>query len=67
MNLNIKDTFNKEPPADKITENNRRQVFDACFSFVAPRVPSQPKLIHYSPELALELGITEEDSKNETV
>lgn len=64
MNLNIKDTFNKELPADKITENNRRQVFDACFSFVAPRVPSQPKLIHYSPELALELGITEEDSKN---
>ncbi len=65
MNLNINDTFNKELPADKITEKNRRQVLDACFSFVTPRVPSQPKLIHYSSELAIELGITKEDIKSE--
>ena len=31
MKLNIKDTFNKELPADKETTNTRRQVFDACF------------------------------------
>ena len=30
MKLNIKDTFNKELPADK-KQQIRRQVFDACF------------------------------------
>lgn len=57
MKINIKDTFNKELPADKDGTNSRRQVLDACFSFVSPKKPSNPKLIHFSDELAKDLGL----------
>lgn len=57
MKINIKDTFNKELPADKNVTNTRRQVLDACFSFVSPKKPSNPKLIHFSDELVKELGL----------
>ena len=61
MNLNIKDTFNKELPADPILENSRRQVKEACFSYVSPKKTSNPELIHVSPEMMKALGFTEED------
>ncbi|MCL4155237.1 UNVERIFIED_CONTAM: hypothetical protein GTU68_052574, partial [Idotea baltica] len=61
MQLNIQDTFNKELPADKSKSNTRRQVFEACFSAVTPRIPSDPKLIHVSPEMAKNLGMSEDD------
>jgi len=61
MQLNINDTFNKELPADPNKENTRRQVTEACFSFVTPTVPAAPKLLHVSNEVATFLGITEED------
>lgn len=56
MKINIKDTFNKELPADKDVTNTRRQVLDACFSFVNPKKPNNPKLIHFSDELIKDLG-----------
>ena len=64
MKLQLKDTFNKELPADKETKNTRRQVFDACFSFVEPRVPSDPSMIHTSVEMAEALGISSEEVKS---
>mgnify|MGYP000159163236 CR=1 FL=1 len=51
MKLNFKDTFNKELPADPNKENNRRQVHEACFSYVTPKIPGEPSLIHVSPEM----------------
>lgn len=57
MKLEIKDTFNKELPADKDQTNERRQVLDACFSYVVPKMPGNPTLIHFSDELAKELGL----------
>ncbi len=63
MELNIQDTFNQKLPADLRIDNSRRQVFDACFSFVKPRVPSKPQLIHFSKEMAEALGINEEEVK----
>lgn len=57
--LNIKDTFSKELPADKELENYRRQVYDACYSFVSPRKTSTPKLLHHSSNLADELGLSD--------
>ncbi len=66
MNLNIKDSFNKELPADPIQENDRRQVTEACFSFVTPRIPSKPEIIHSSLEVAKLLGLNEADLKSET-
>ncbi len=64
MNLNIKDTFNKELPADPIFENTRRQVKNACFSFVSPKQTAKPELLHVSPDMLGELGLTEEDAKS---
>jgi len=64
MQFNLNDTFNKELSADKITENHRRQVFEAAFSFVTPKVPSQPKLVHLADEVAKELGISIEETKS---
>ena len=59
--LKIKDRFNVELPADKNEANQARQVFDACFSYVTPTTPSNPKLIHASEETAKLLGLSVED------
>ena len=64
MNLNIKDTFNKELPADPILENSRRQVREACFSYVTPRKTSKPALLHVSPEMLSALGLSIDDGKS---
>ncbi len=64
MKLNINDTFNKELPADPIRENTRRQVNEACFSNVTPRIPSDPKVIHVSDEMIAELGLSKEESES---
>ncbi len=65
MKLNIQDTFNKELPADKILENSRRQVLDACFSFVTPKKTANPKLIHVSKEMLEAIGLTSENATSE--
>ncbi len=65
MKLNSQDTFNKELPADKISENSRRQVLDACFSFVEPKKTANPKLLHVSEEMLDAIGLTSEDAKSE--
>jgi uncharacterized protein YdiU (UPF0061 family) len=61
MNLYLNDTFNKQLSADTDTSNTRRQVFGACFSYVTPRVPSQPKLLHVVDEVADLIGLSKED------
>ena len=65
MKLTIKDTFNKELPADSILENSRRQVKNACFSYVTPQKTAKPELLHVSTEMLQELGLTEEIAKSE--
>lgn len=57
LKLNIQDTFNKELPADPILENTRRQVRNACFSYVTPKKPSNPSLVHFSKEMVEAVGI----------
>ncbi len=66
MQLNLNDTFNTQLPADKNTSNTRRQVTEACFSYVTPRVPSDPKLLHFSDELLTDLGLSHTDIQSET-
>lgn len=61
-NLNIKDRINKELPADPITENRRRQVPNACFSFVKPKKTAKPAMLHVSPEMLSALGLTTKDA-----
>ncbi len=65
MIFNINNTFSNELPADKIHENYRRQVFDACFSYVTPKKPSNPKLIHFSEDFLNELGLTKKEAQSE--
>ncbi|MCM4172871.1 YdiU family protein [Arenibacter sp. TNZ] len=64
MNLNVKDTFNTELPADPILENTRRQVVQSCYSFATPKSTSKPSIIHSSSELALDLGLNQDDLKS---
>lgn len=63
--LQIQDKFNTKLPADPVTKNTRRQVTEACFSFVTPKKTAKPKLLHYSPEMLTELGLTEEDAQSD--
>ncbi len=65
LNLQIADTFSKELPADPILENSRRQVSNACFSYVTPRIPSSPSLVHVANEVADMLGLSTEDTKSQ--
>ncbi|HRH40377.1 MAG TPA: YdiU family protein [Pyrinomonadaceae bacterium] len=65
MKLNLKDTFNQELPADSVTENYVRQVFNAAFSYVTPKIPGNPKLIHASPQMIEAIGLTEIEAKSE--
>lgn len=44
----IDQRFAANLPADNLRNVGSRQVHEACFSFVSPRVPSHPKLLHLS-------------------
>ena len=64
MKLKINNRFSTELPADPDETNVTRQVKNACFSFVTPQIPSNPKLIHFSEEAAALLGISNEDAQS---
>ena len=61
MKLHIKNNFTAELPADPSDVNIPRQVEKACFSYVTPQQPSNPSLIHASPEVANLLGLSLDD------
>lgn len=65
MNLNIVNTFTSELPADSNLGNSRRQVTEAVFSYVNPKKPKAPKVMHVSQEMAFELNISEEETMSE--
>ncbi|MBL1321011.1 MAG: YdiU family protein [Methylophaga sp.] len=52
-------------PADPIIENTRRQVVDACYSFVDPTKVKAPILVAYSAEVAQLLELSEQDCQSE--
>jgi len=64
MKLNIDDSFNTCLPADSNTINSRRQVVEAAFSYVSPRIPSNPKIIHVSDEVAKLIGISKAETQS---
>lgn len=65
MKLNLNDTFTRELPADPIAENRVRQVSNAAFSYVAPKKPGAPALVHASPQMLEAVGLTEEDARSD--
>ncbi len=66
MNFKFSNRFTTELPADRITENTRRQVKEACYSFVTPKKTSKPEIIHVSKEMIQALGIPDDDKLSET-
>ena len=50
--LRFDNRFTRMLPADPVTKNSRRQVFNACYSRVVPVRPVAPQLVAYSPETA---------------
>lgn len=50
--LRFDNRFTRLLPGDPLAENNRRQVFNSCYSRVAPVRPVAPQLVAYSPETA---------------
>ncbi|WP_348799573.1 protein adenylyltransferase SelO [Flavobacterium adhaerens] len=61
MKLYIQNNFTTELPADPNERNIPRQVEKACFSYVIPKEPSDPSLIHASEEVAGLIGLKTED------
>lgn len=59
--LNFDNRFIEGLPADNETDNHRRQVLAACYSFVNPTVVAAPKLIAFSSEVAALLNLSNED------
>lgn len=57
--LHFDNQFIRQLPADPETGNYCRQVFGACYSFVAPRKTISPQLIVYSKEVAQLLDLDE--------
>ncbi|MFV8325576.1 protein adenylyltransferase SelO [Flavobacterium sp. ZS1P14] len=61
MKLHLQNTFITELPADPSESNTPRQVLQACYSYVLPKIPSNPSLIHASDEVANAIGLSEAD------
>lgn len=65
MKLTIRNNFTSELPADSNEINIPRQVERACFSYVFPKHPSNPSMIHASEEVASKLGLSAKDLLSE--
>ncbi|MBI3593755.1 MAG: YdiU family protein [Nitrospirae bacterium] len=58
--LRFDNRFTQDLPADRETENYRREVQGACYSRVSPKKMRRPKLVAYSRELADEINLSSE-------
>lgn len=65
MSITFLHKFTNNLPADSITENYTRQVPKAAYSFVTPRIPSNPKLIHVAKEVQNLLGFSDDFVQSE--
>ena len=63
--LKFDNRFINELPADLETNNTRRQVMGACYSFVSPTPVSAPTLLSYSNEAAELFDLTDEDCEGD--
>jgi uncharacterized protein YdiU (UPF0061 family) len=64
--LNIHNRFTAELPEDPLSTNEIRQVLNTCFSYVNPRIPAEPKLIHASEAVAELIGLSPKDIQSES-
>ncbi len=59
--LNFDNRFLNDLPADSDLSNSRRQVHNACYSFVEPAKVSAPSLVSFSKEAAALLDLSADD------
>ncbi|MGR8930995.1 MAG: protein adenylyltransferase SelO [Gammaproteobacteria bacterium] len=58
--LNFDNRFVRALPGDPETDNYRRQVYQACYSRVRPKIVKAPRLLAYSREMAALIGLSED-------
>ncbi len=63
--LKFDNQFIRELPADLLSNNTRRQVLKACYSFVKPTTVKDPQLVAYSAEVADLLDLSYQDCDSE--
>ena len=63
--LNVDNRFTRDLPADPSTDNTRRQVYKACYSFVEPTKVSSPSLICFSKEAAQLLDLSNDECSSQ--
>ncbi len=63
--LTFDNRFTRNLPADPETDNSRRQVLSACYSYVEPTHVKAPTLVAYSHEVSSQLGLSKEDCESE--
>ena len=66
MSIQFLHKFTTNLPSDTIEENYTRQVPKAAFSYVKPRIPSLPKLLHISKEVQHLIGFSDDFIQSET-
>jgi len=64
--LRFDNRFTRLLPADPEAENQRRQVYQACYSRVKPAQVSKPALIAYAPDVAKLLNLSQSFCESET-
>ncbi len=64
-NLTFDNRFTAQLPGDKLNDNLRRQVTNACYSLVAPTPVKAPQLIAYAREVAEQLGLDRQTCESE--
>lgn len=60
MSIQFLHKFNTNLPSDPIEENYTRQVNNAAFSYITPKIPSRPKLIHLSKDVQNLIGFSDD-------
>ena len=63
--LKFDNRFVNELPGDSVTGSQRRQVHNACYSFIDPTPVKTPAMVSYAIEVAELLGLDESDCQND--
>jgi len=66
MSIQFLHKFATNLPSDPIEENFTRQVNNAAFSFVKPKIPSHPKLLHLAKEVQDLIGFSDNFVQSES-
>ena len=66
MSIQFLHKFTTNLPSDPIEENYTRQVSNAAFSYVKPKIPRRPKLLHLAKEVQNLIGFSDDFVQSES-